>query len=196
MSNAKKLLAAVDVLGYFFWICNQDVGACSPPSSWFEIIHCWPPLWSPPRQHGPAWMQIYSRIGIQRLEYLIFHPTHYRTCSFFKEIQPCSSSWSEPDLTKRLLFFIFTIQWGRWLEQTPLCSNCFFQFQTFGWCNWFRSLLEKNFLQRILNSCLILKFGIASPFCHSDANSDAAHHLRHSPRHCIASDWTAIFNVL
>ena len=47
MSNGKKLLAAVDVLGYFFWICNPDVGTCTPPSSWFEIIYHWPPLSGP-----------------------------------------------------------------------------------------------------------------------------------------------------
>ena len=168
-------------------------------SGWFEIIHCPPP--THPSTHPPATQLPWSEgcKFIQELEskdWNIWFFTQPITAPALFSKKSNLALHLEPDLTKRLLFFIFTMQWGRWLEQTPLCSNCFFQFQTFGWCNWFRSLLEKNFLQRILNSCLILKFGIASPFCHSDANSDAAHHLRHSPRHCIASDWTAIFNVL
>ena len=116
----KKLLAAVDVLGYFFWICNPDVGTCTPPSSWFEIIHCWPPLWSPPRQHGPAWMQIYSRIGIWGgIGIFDFSPNPLsHQCSFSSKLFHLARSNSPEHLL--LLILLKTLQCWRF------CSLLFF----------------------------------------------------------------------
>ena len=48
-------------------------------------------------------------------------------------------------------------------------------------------MLGCKVLWRTFYSCLISKFGIWSPFCHSDANSHAVHHLSLHP---IALDWT------
>ena len=180
----KKLLAAVDVLGYFFWICNPDVGACTPPSSWFEIIHCWPPLWSPPRQHGPAWMQIYSRIGIWG-DWNIWFFTQPIIVLFFQQTfppLPIEFSWTlvaphslkNSSMLVRLLSVLFS-----WVSSSTL--------QPFSALQCKRSRMEDGWLNGSIGRFLFglkhcLQFSldfVSPPFGRFDANLYAAGRLSH-----------------